>query len=167
MVFFDTNIWIELLAVSSPEKEHEIRQARAASELLQKMKKKKEEIVTCKEQLIELIHAVLKIQMRTFNRRQKSAGEQGVGGIKEFRKSMEYQNSQLICSQVYGSMKALTIMDEKFSYSIEKILTSIQLADINDIMYFFYCQENNIRLYTFDGDMENLETDNTEIVEVI
>lgn len=64
-------------------------------------------------------------------------------------------------------MKALTIMDEKFSYSIEKILTSIQLADINDIMYFFYCQENNIRLYTFDGDMENLETDNTEIVEVI
>lgn len=69
MVFFDTNIWIELLAVSSPEKEHEIRQARAASELLQKMKKKKEEIVTCKEQLIELIHAVLKIQMRTFNRR--------------------------------------------------------------------------------------------------
>ena len=34
MIFFDTNIWIELLAVRTPEKEHEIKQARLASNLL-------------------------------------------------------------------------------------------------------------------------------------
>ena len=34
MIFLDTCIWIELLSVHTPTKEHEIRQAQAASNLL-------------------------------------------------------------------------------------------------------------------------------------
>ena len=35
MIFMDTCIWIEILGVHSPQESHEIRQAQAASNLLE------------------------------------------------------------------------------------------------------------------------------------
>ncbi len=157
MVFLDTNIWIELLAVASPEKEHQIKQAQLASNLLKKLQITKQQIITCKEQLIELIHAVMKIQMSRFNRLQKEKGLQGVGGLKQFRKSKEFSNAKEICTQACASMKELAVLDSSFTYDVDEILMTIDQADINDIMYCKYCVKNDIQLYTFDKDMIDIE----------
>lgn len=55
MIFLDTCVWMELLGVRTPVKTHEIKQAAAASDLLQNILIKKEKLVTCKEQLIEFV----------------------------------------------------------------------------------------------------------------
>lgn len=78
MIFLDTCVWIELLGVRTPEKPHEIRQARAASNLLNKIISDKDTIITCKEQMIELINAIEKVTMRTVNRMRKLEQKMGV-----------------------------------------------------------------------------------------
>ena len=157
MVFLDTNIWIELLAVSSPQKDYQVKQARAASKLLKNIHTSGKKIITCKEQLVELIHAVMKIQMGRFNKLQKTQGLPGVGGLKQFRKSDEFLLAKEICKQAYHSMTELAVLDDSFSYNVYDILASIEQADINDIMYCTYCQKNNIQLYTFDKDMNEID----------
>lgn len=157
MVFLDTNIWIELLAVATPQKEYQVEQAQAASRLLKEIRADGQKIITCKEQLIELIHAVMKIQMSRFNRLRKEQGLQGVGGLKQFRKSNEFSIAKEICLQACHSIKELAVLDSSFSYDVENILASIEQADINDIMYCTYCQINNIQLYTFDKDMNDID----------
>lgn len=71
MIFLDTCVWIELLGVRTPVLVHEIQQARAASELMERKLKQDERFVTCKEQLIELVTAIEKVMMRTVNRERK------------------------------------------------------------------------------------------------
>ena len=66
MIFLDTCVWFELLGVRTPVKPHEIQQATAASELLGRILKNKENIITCKEQLIELVSAIEKVTMKTY-----------------------------------------------------------------------------------------------------
>ena len=68
MIFLDTCIWIELLGVHSPQESHEIRQAQAASNLLETVLEESEQIITCREQLLEIINAIQKVTMRTVNR---------------------------------------------------------------------------------------------------
>ena len=72
MIFLDTCVWIELLGVRSPIKTHEKRQATAASELLETILTTKKKIITCKEQLIELVSAIEKVTMRTVNQERKT-----------------------------------------------------------------------------------------------
>ncbi len=72
MVFFDTCVWIELCSVKTPESENEKKQASAASKLLLDMSSD-EVIITCKEQLLEIISAVQKVKMREYNKKCKKS----------------------------------------------------------------------------------------------
>lgn len=155
MVFLDTCIWIELCGVKSPATPKEIKQAKIASTLLRKLMTGKEKIVTCDEQLIEIISAVEKIKMKEFNRNAKKAGTKGCGALKEFRNKEEFSSAKQLCVTVVNDVKHFAEMQE-CNYSVDAILSKIDLADINDCMYYNYCKENDIELYTFDGDIINL-----------
>lgn len=157
MVFLDTNVWIELLAAATPQEDYQIKQAQAASNLLKDIVARDQKIVTCKEQLVELIHAVMKIQMGRFNKSQRKRNLPGVGGLKQFRKSEEFSDAKKICIQAYDSIKKLAMIDDSFFYDIDELLNSLDMADINDIMYCAYCKKHDIKLYTFDKDMNDID----------
>ena len=157
MVFLDTCIWIELCGVKSPTTSNEIKQANMASTLLKKLMQNKETIVTCDEQLLEIISAVEKIKLKEYNRIAKQNGGSGCGNIKDFRnnRKTEFNSAKILCRNV--------IEDEKYfadihncAYSIDDILSRIDVADINDCIYYDYCKNNKIEFYTFDGDIEKL-----------
>lgn len=79
MIFLDTCIWIELLGVRTPVKSHEIQQAKAASELLENIIVNNQTIVTCKEQLIELVSAIEKVMMKSVSaKNEKTNSSQGL-----------------------------------------------------------------------------------------
>ena len=90
MTFLDTCIWIELLGVHTPTKQNEILQARAASNLLNTILEEDEQIITCEEQLLEIINAIQKVTMRTVNRERKQQQLSGVSNLKEFRQLQEF-----------------------------------------------------------------------------
>ena len=54
--FLDTNIWIELLALRTPQEEHEKKQSAQASALLKSLLSDKRRICSCYEQLIEIVN---------------------------------------------------------------------------------------------------------------
>lgn len=164
-VFFDTNVWIELLAIRVPEKEHEKKQAINASNTLKELKKNDEcIIITCKEQLCEIIQAVLKIQMRAYNKIQKEQQTHaGVGSVKEFRKSEEFETAKMICQHVIEDMNQFASVDSEFNYEIENIVDDLNVADINDSMYYHYCNECGISLFTFDQDLVSLDTEKNTV----
>ena len=49
---------------------------------------------------------------------------------------------------------------ENVQYNIEDILARINIADINDCIYYDYCKNNNVKLYTLDSDLLKIDTDN-------
>ena len=156
MIFLDTCVWIELLGVRTPIKSHEIRQATAASQLLECILGNKEKIVTCEEQLIELVSAIEKVTMRTVSRERKDKNLPGVGNLKEFRKLSEFQNTKRLCEAVVDDVKHFAKIHNIGSYDIDYIIKSLDLADINDCLYYEYCKKENINFYTFDSDVEKL-----------
>lgn len=152
MVFFDTNIWIELCGVKTPIKPNEIRQATLASALLQRVMNSDEVIVTCNEQLLEIISAVQKIKMNECRKIYKASGKQGIGNIKEFRSTPEYASAKQLCNTVVDDVKHFAEMRD-CEYSVDDILNRIDVADINDCIYYDYCKQNDIDFYTFDHDV--------------
>lgn len=93
MVFFDTCIWIELLAVRTPQKQHEIRQALEASRVLVDVLNRQEQIVSCKEQLVEIIKAIEKVKLKEVNIVRKQNSLPGIGNLKEFRGTSEFRQT--------------------------------------------------------------------------
>ncbi len=159
MIFFDTCIWIELCSVKSPSTANEIRQTTEASALLKKCIEKGEKTVTCDEQLLEIISSVQKIRMREFNRNAKANGNAGCGSVKEYRRQKDFELTQALCKSVIQDVIHFSGESSgTCGYSIEEILAQIHLADINDCIYFEYCQKNDIEFYTFDKDITNLGT---------
>lgn len=156
MIFLDTCIWIELLSVRTPVKPHEIRQARAASDLLNKMISDDETIVTCKEQMLELISAIEKVTMRSVNRTRKQNQKAGVGSLKEFRMLQEFQETKKLCEAVVDDVQYFATVKDIGEYNIAAVLQRLELADINDCLYYDYCVENTIGFYTFDSDLAKL-----------
>jgi len=156
MTFLDTCVWIELLGVRTPVKPHEIRQARAASNLLNKMISDKEIIVTCKEQMLELISAIEKVTMRTVNRTRKQNQKSGVNNLKEFRMLQEFQVTKELCEAIIDDVQHFATVSDIGEYNIASILQRLELADINDCLYYDYCVRENIGFYTFDFDLEKL-----------
>ena len=156
MIFLDTCVWIELLGVRTPKKNHEIRQAIAASALLEQILEKKELIVTCKEQLIELVSAIEKVTMKTVNRERKENHLQGAGNLKEFRKMQEFQNTKSLCDTIISDVKHFALISDIGDYRIENIIPRLDLADINDCLYYDYCIKEKVDFYTFDSDIKNL-----------
>lgn len=156
MIFLDTNIWINLLALKSSDKEYENLQIQKASNFL---KKNTEKIISCHEQQLEIINAIQKIKCREFNRELKISGKKGIGSIKEFRKYPEFERVIELNKSVYNDMLYLASIDENFSYDIEDIIDNLNNNDINDYMYLSYCISKNIKLYTFDKELA--DNDNT------
>ena len=155
MVFLDTCIWIELCGVKSPVTSNEQRQAQIASALLQKLMSDNEKIVTCDEQLLEIISAVEKIKMKEYNRTAKAGGKTGCGNIKEFRSTSSFSLAKSLCKTVVEDVKHFAD-NQDVSYSVDDILSKIDLADINDCIYYAYCKENKIDFYSFDADINKL-----------
>ena len=156
MIFLDTCVWIELLGVRTPVKPHEVRQARAASYLLNKIISDKETIVTCKEQMLELISAIEKVTMRTVNRTRKQNQKSGVSSLKEFRMLQEFQETKELCKAVIDDVQHFATVKDIGEYSIASVLQRLELADINDCLYYDYCIRKNIEFYTFDSDLVKL-----------
>lgn len=165
MVFLDTCIWIELCSVRTPVKPNEIRQANEAGRLLTNLLNTKEEIVTFNEQLLEIVSAVQKVKMREYNNLCKGGTIKGVGNLKEFRGTCDYSITKNLCIQVCEDVCHFAKLHNIGEIKVKDILSRIDIADINDCMYYDYCRENNIKLYTFDTDYRLIDAEN--IVNVI
>lgn len=150
MIFLDTNIWIELLAVKSPVKPHEVSQARRAAEFI---KGNEERIVTCKNQLLEIFNAIQKIKRKEFSDRLKQEGCKGLSSVKEFRGCKEFSDAVAVCNLVMNDIRLLATVADDFTIDVDFILKNLQFADINDNMYLKYCIDNGVKLYTFDKEL--------------
>lgn len=157
MIFLDTCIWIELLGVRTPVKSHEIQQAKAASELLGNIIANNQTIVTCKEQLIELVSAIEKVMMKSVSKERKSKQLSGVGNLKDFRKLQEFQNTKRLCETVIHDVHHFATLQNIGNYEIEPLIQRLDLADINDYLYYDYCLKEHIEFYTFDSDLEKID----------
>ena len=155
MIFFDTCIWIELCGVKAPVTQIEKRQASLASALLQRTMQSSEKIVTCNEQLLEIISTVQKIKMKECAKSLKAQGKKGCGNVKEYRQHQDFLQAKQLCDTVVNDVKHFADI-YACSYSVDEILKRIDLADINDCIYYDYCKENGIEFYTFDKDIVNL-----------
>ena len=156
MIFLDTNIWFELLAVRTPIKNNEINQARAASLLLNSIQQNNEKIITCKEQLFELIKLIEKVKLKEVNKNRKANNQKGFEKPKDFRKSIEFSDTQKLCISIIKDIKHFANIKDFTSYDIDSILENLHLVDINDYLYYNYCVNNYIDFYTFDNDFKNL-----------
>ncbi len=164
MIFLDTNIWINALVITSSNKEYENIQIQKASSFL---KSNTEKIITCREQLIELINAILKIKRREYNRTLKESGLKnitGVGSLKEFRQRKEFSDAIALCKMIYSDISHFADVEDKFSYNIEDIINHLSYSDINDYIYLRYCQNKGIRLYTFDKELANSDNKNVVVL---
>lgn len=155
MVFLDTCIWIELCGVKTPTKEHEKRQAQLASDLLHKLLFQREKIVTCNEQLVEIISAVEKIKLKEYNRNARNNGLAGSGDLKDFRSKTEFLDAKRLCESIVTDVRHFAEV-KNCNYSVDDILSRIDLADINDCIYYDYCKDNGIEFYSFDMDISKL-----------
>ncbi len=156
MIFLDTCVWIELLGVRTPVKQHEIIQAKAATYLLEKMIPDKKNIITCKEQILELVSSIEKVTMRTVNKTRKQNKKPGISNLKEFRMLQEFQATKELCKEVIDDIQYFATVSDIGEYDIPSILQRLELADINDCLYYDYCVRKNIGLYTFDSDLMKL-----------
>lgn len=156
MIFFDTCVWFELLGVRTPVKPHEIQQATAATELFGKILSNGEKIVTCQEQLVELVSAIEKAHMKAVSRERKNENLPGIGNLKEFRKLNEFERTKNLCETVVSDMQHFAKVHNIGEYDMDHIIQCLDLADINDCLYYDYCVKENIDFYTFDSDVRGL-----------
>lgn len=166
MVFLDTCVWIELMAVSTPKEQSEIERAQRVTTMFSKFQSEGEEIVTCSEQLMEIISAVQKVKQKEYNRNQRKKTASGVGNIKEFRKTTEFINVQNLCKSIIRDVLVFSKIDENAEYDINTVLEQMSDIDLNDSIYYQLCLKKGIKLYTIDNDFNNICSDSS-IVNVI
>lgn len=157
MIFLDTCLWIELCCTSLPTTPEQLSRAEKASAVLSEAQQKKEEIVTCKEQLLEIISAIQKIKMKAYNRLCKAHSIPGVGQLKEYRSTDDFSSAQLLCNEAIEDVCKMASEKDIGAYDINKVLGNIHLVDINDYLYYQYCIKEEIDFYTFDQDFRNLD----------
>lgn len=161
MIFLDTNIWIELLAVRTPVEPHEILQAQKSSNLL---KSNIDKIMTCQEQLLEILYVIQKVKRKEYDKELRASGQKGINSVKEFRKYSEFKNTVKLCNSVYEDIKRLATIDFEFSYKIDDVLNNLELVDTNDYIFLKYCLDRNIKLYTFDIELFNADANKNIVV---
>ena len=156
-VFLDTNIWIELLALRTPQEEHEIKQSAQASALLKSLLSDKRRLCSCYEQLIEIVNAIQKVKQKAFSKKQKEAGNKGIGSVKEYRRYPEFSATVAVCKMAIEDIKHMADVEQHADVPIEQILENLHLIDINDYIYYNYCKKNNLEMYTFDKELKELD----------
>lgn len=154
MIFVDTNIWMEAFALSNPKKDKDKDKAKRATNFL---KNNTDEIVTCKEQIIELVNAIQKAKREEFSDKHKELTGKGIGYIKDFRRFEEFNDVIAVCKNVYTDILHMACLDNDFTYDINEIIASLRSADINDIMYFNYCLNKGIKFYTMDKELVSMD----------
>lgn len=155
--FLDTNIWIELLALRTPQEEHEKKQSAQASALLKSLLSDKRRICSCYEQLIEIVNAIQKVKQKAFSKKQKEAGYKGIGSVKEYRRYPEFSATVAVCKMAIEDIKHMAEVEHHADVPIEQILDNLHLIDINDYIYYNYCKKNNLEMYTFDKELKELD----------
>lgn len=155
MTFLDTCVWLEVCATALPSSPADTSRVQIASALLARLQASGEIIITCEEQLVEIIQAVQKSKLREFNRLRRD-GQHGVGNLKTFRRMPEFQNAKELCEQVVSDVETLSQLKPLSDYPIHNIISNLHLVDINDYLYYQYCVTNGVDFYTFDGDFEGL-----------
>lgn len=156
MIFFDTCLWIELCCTTTPTTPEQQRRTQKASEIISEAKRNAEEIVTCKEQLIEIISAIQKIKMKEYNRCCRESSSPKVGQLKDYRSTEHFSSAQLLCKAAINDIYTMASEKDIGAYDINNILSNIHLIDINDYLYYQYCIKESIDFYTFDQDFSNL-----------
>lgn len=157
MVFFDTCIWIELCAATTPITPKERRQASVASSLLSDVQRRGDNIVTCREQLFEIVSAIQKVKMKEHNKICKQNSVNGVGQLKEFKATQEFVVTQNLCRQAIQDVCHMASEKNIGECPVETVIDNIHLVDLNDYLYYEYCLSEGIDFYTFDGDFSKLE----------
>ena len=165
MVFFDTSIWIELCCVATPVNKAQQVKAQKAASLISKAISDGETVVTCKEQLIEIISAVMKVKMREYNKTCKKNGQVGVGNIKEYRKTQDFSSTQELCKQAISDVCKMTKLFPLGEYDVTDIMNHIHLVDINDFLYYQYCVTQKVKFYSLDTDFNGLNA--SEYIHVV
>lgn len=162
MNFLDTCIWLELCAISNPTDQKGLNRLTKVSNLYAKLLRNKADIVTMKIQLIEVINAILKAKMKEYNKKQKAIGEKGVGQLKDYRKTNDYESALILCrSTVLDITKKARIVEiNNDDIDVDQVIDDLLLVDINDSIYCSYCNKNNISIYTIDSDYLNLSYTN-------
>ena len=156
MVFFDTCVWIELCCAATPVDAAQRAKAQKAATLISNAIADGEAIVTCKEQLIEIISAVMKVKMREYNKTCKINAQVGVGNIKEYRKTQDFSSTQELCKQAISDVCKMTTSFPMDEYDVTDIMDHIHLVDINDFLYYQYCVTKKINFSSFDADFNGL-----------
>lgn len=105
---------------------------------------------------MELISAIEKVTMRTVNRTRKQNQKSGISTLKEFRMLHEFRETKELCRAVIDDVQHFTVIKDIGEYNVASILHRLELADINDCLYYDYCVGENIGIYTFDSDMARL-----------
>lgn len=158
MIFLDTCVWIELCCVTAPKSPSQVQRAQAASNILAVAQQEHEEIITCAEQLLEVISAIQKIKMRTYNQGCANTSNSKVGNLKEYRSTADFKITQQLCEQTIEDIYMLASSQDIGTYDFDDILQNLHLVDINDCLYYRYCINHQIKFYTFDHDFAKLET---------
>lgn len=156
MVFFDTCVWMELLAVRTPVTSTDVAQALAASQILTQVLADHEQIVSCKEQFVEIIKTVEKVKLKEINGKRRQAEKPTIAKLKDLRFAEEFTAVQDFYLSILDDIKCLAEIRTLDEWKMEEILTRLHLADINDCLYYDYCDKNSIDLYTFDRDLQRL-----------
>ena len=155
--FLDSNIWLELLAVRSPQKPHEVLQSRLASNLLKELKFRKITIHSNYQQLVEIINSIQKVKRKEFSDSLKQDGKKGIGSVKEYRAYPDFNEAIAVCKVAIDDIQQLVSMSDSANVPIQEILDNLQFIDINDYFYYKYCIENNLILYTFDKELKKFD----------
>lgn len=160
-VFLDSNVWIEILAFRTPVKPHEILQTQLASNLMKSIKGQNNIIIcTCHQQLIEIIHSIQKVKFREFNTNLKSVNKKCINSMKEFRAYPDFKNVSRVCKMAIEDIKVLAQINNQTELPIDEILDNMHLVDITDYIFYDYCKNNDIELYTFDKELKDMDSNN-------
>lgn len=156
MIFLDTCIWMELLVLSSPKTEIEKRKAIISTHLFANIIERNERIITCNEQLIELVKAIEKRKKEEVNKDRRKNGIKGLSSLKDFRSAEEYKEVKLICNVSVNTILSFSEIKDFSKIQIDDILSRLEIADINDLIYYDYCDKNKIDFYSIDKDIINI-----------
>ena len=101
MVFFDTCVWIELCCAATPVDAAQRAKAQKAATLISNAIADGEAIVTCKEQLIEIISAVMKVKCGSIIKLAKLMLKLALGILKNIEKRKTFQAHKSCASKPY------------------------------------------------------------------
>lgn len=155
--FFDTCIWIELYALSTSGSTNKKR-FKVISELYNNILNSKEEIVSCLQQIYELIQTIIKKKMDQYNK-SRPKGNKGVGNFREYRKTEDYKLTLKLVKMIITELlkeNKVTLIEfrnkEFFDKTFDELFIHLESIDLNDYLYYKICQTENIKLYTIDKD---------------